>query len=55
MVIVGECNINFDCQTDADIKQLNDFLTSVNFRQRVQVITHVPGHILDPVISSAYQ
>ena len=43
--------MHWDCQRDADTKQLADILRSANLRQHVQERTHRHGLILDLVIS----
>jgi len=51
LLILGDFNIHWDCQRNADTKQLADILRSANLRQHVQERTHRHGHILDLVIS----
>ena len=50
MLILDDFNIHWDCQTNADTKQLADILRSANFRQQVQERIHRHGHILDRVV-----
>jgi len=51
LLILGDFNIHWDCQRNADTKELVDILRSANLRQHVQERTHRHGHILDLVIS----
>ncbi|KAK2138836.1 hypothetical protein LSH36_2340g00003, partial [Paralvinella palmiformis] len=51
LLILGDFNIHWDCQRNADTKQLADIRRSANLRQHVQERTHRQGHILDLVIS----
>ncbi|KAK2151927.1 hypothetical protein LSH36_345g00012 [Paralvinella palmiformis] len=51
LLMLGDFNIHWDCQRNADTKQLADILRSANLRQHVQERTHRHGHILDLAIS----
>ena len=51
LLILGDFNIHWDCQRNADTKQLADVLRSANLRQHVKERTHRHGHILDIAIS----
>ena len=50
LLILGDFNINWECQTNTDPKQLADILRSANLRRHVQERTHRFGHILDLVM-----
>ena len=51
LLILDDFKIQWDCQRNADTKQLPDILKPANFRQHGQENTHRRGHILDLVIS----
>jgi len=51
LLILGDFNIYWDCQKNADNKQQADILRSANLRHHVQERTHIYSHILDLVIS----
>ena len=51
LLILGDFNIHWNCQKNADTKQLADILRSANLRQHIEERTHRHGHILDLVIS----
>ena len=51
LLIVGYFNIHWDCQRNADTKQLADILRSANLRQHVKERIHRHSHILDLAIS----
>jgi len=51
LLILGDFNIHWDCQRNADTKQLADILRYSNLRQHVLERTHRHSYILDLVIS----
>ena len=51
LLILGDFNIHWECQRNADTKQPADILKSVNLRQHVPKRTNIHGHILDLDIS----
>ena len=51
LLILGDFNIHWDCERNADTKQLADILRSANFTQYVHERKHRYGRILDLVIS----
>ena len=53
-MILGDFNIHWDCQRNADTKQLADIFRSANLGQHVQERTHRYRHILHLVISRDY-
>ena len=54
---LGDFNIRWDCQKNADTKQLADILRSANLRQHFQERTHRHGHILhlNAITSAKYE
>jgi len=54
MLILGDLNVYWDCQRNADNKQLADIFRSANLRQQNLERTHRHGHISDLVISRDY-
>jgi len=54
VLILADFIIHWNCQRNANTKQLANFLRSTNVRQHVQERTHRHGHILDLVISRDY-
>jgi hypothetical protein len=51
LLILGDFNIHWDSQVNADTKHLSDILRSASLTQHVQERTHKHGHILDLVIT----
>ena len=45
LLILGDFNIHWDCQRNADTKQLADILRSANLRQHVQERTQTWSHL----------
>lgn len=51
LIITGDFNVHWDCETDAERKQLADILESFGMTQHVNGETHIKGHTLDLVMS----
>lgn len=51
LVIVGDFNIHWDNQSNADTKKFADIIKSHDLLQHVCESTHISGHILDYVLS----
>jgi len=51
LLILGDLNIHWNYQRNADTKQLADILRPANLRQLVQEMAQIHGHILNLVIS----
>jgi len=51
LLILGDFNIHWDCQRNADTKQLADILWSANHRHHIKESTHIHDHILELVTS----
>ena len=52
LVVIGDININFDSNSDPNMKSLKSLFPTLHLVQHISVPTHRRGHILDWLIAS---